>query len=48
MQCFKHTVVAMAVGLVMAGGAMAKPDNLSTLKQMKVATTDLNIPTVPQ
>lgn len=48
MKCFKHTVVAMAVGLAVAGGAMAKPDNLSTLKQMKVATTDLNIPTVPQ
>src|SRR6187455_1424077 len=28
--------------------AQARPDNLSTLKQMKVATTDLNIPTVPQ
>ena len=28
--------------------AQARPDNLSTLKQMKVATTDLNIPAVPQ
>jgi glucose/arabinose dehydrogenase len=28
--------------------AQARPDNLSTLKQMKVATTDLNIPTVAQ
>ena len=29
-------------------GAQQKPDNLGTLKQMKVATTDLNIPPVPQ
>ena len=26
----------------------AAPDNLSTLKQFKVATTDLNIPLLPQ
>lgn len=43
----------IAAGLVMAGlatvsFAQARPDNLSTLKQFKVATTDLNIPTVPQ
>jgi len=43
----------IAAGLVMAGLAtaslaQARPDNLSTLKQMKVATTDLNIPAVPQ
>ncbi|MET0918351.1 MAG: PQQ-dependent sugar dehydrogenase [Burkholderiales bacterium] len=31
-----------------AAHAQAKPDNLGTLKQMKVATTDLNIPMVAQ
>jgi len=38
------------VSLLVAGPAFAqaRPDNLSTLKQMKVATTDLNIPAVPQ
>jgi glucose/arabinose dehydrogenase len=30
------------------GHAVAAPDNLATLKQMKVATTDLNIPSVAQ
>ena len=42
---------ALAVAtLIVANAALAqaRPDNLSTLKQMKVATTDLNIPTVPQ
>jgi len=43
----------IAAGLAIAGFAasaiaQSKPDNLSTLKQMKVATTDLNIPAVPQ
>jgi glucose/arabinose dehydrogenase len=43
----------IAAGLITAGiasavFAQAKPDNLSTLQQMKVATTDLNIPVVPQ
>ncbi len=43
----------IAAGLIAAGVAttvfaQAKPDNLSTLQQMKVATTDLNIPVVPQ
>ena len=39
-----------AVVLFAASSAFsqAKPDNLSTLQQMKVATTDLNIPLVPQ
>lgn len=38
----------MVAGLMASALAQGKPDNLSTLKQMKVATTDLNIPTVPQ
>jgi glucose/arabinose dehydrogenase len=43
----------IAAGLIVAGlasatFAQARPDNLSTLKQFKVATTDLNIPVVPQ
>jgi glucose/arabinose dehydrogenase len=40
----------VAAGALVAGVAHAqgKPDSLSTLKQFKVATTDLNIPTVPQ
>jgi len=38
----------MVAGLLTSAFAQGKPDNLSTLKQMKVATTDLNIPTVPQ
>ena len=37
-----------AAGLMTTLGAQAAPDNLSTLKQMKVATTDLNIPLVAQ
>jgi glucose/arabinose dehydrogenase len=37
----------VSCGIVGAAYAQA-PDNLATLKQMKVATTDLNIPTVPQ
>jgi glucose/arabinose dehydrogenase len=39
-----------AAGALAAGNAhsQGKPENLDTLKQMKVATTDLNIPTVPQ
>jgi glucose/arabinose dehydrogenase len=38
---------AVAAALCMAGGASAQ-QNLEKLKQMKVATTDLNIPLVPQ
>ena len=38
----------MVAGLLTSAFAQGKPDNLRTLKQMKVATTDLNIPTVPQ
>ncbi|NDA09204.1 MAG: sorbosone dehydrogenase, partial [Alphaproteobacteria bacterium] len=39
--------LAMA-GLAAGVSAQATKDNLATLKQMKVATTDLNIPVVPQ
>ena len=41
-------LVAIATLLAPGAGAQRKPDNLGTLKQMKVATTDLNIPPVPQ
>ena len=42
--------LAAVAGVFFAGAvhAQAKPDNLSTLKQMKVATTDLSIPVVAQ
>ena len=42
--------LAAVAGVLFAGAvhAQAKPDNLGTLKQMKVATTDLNIPVVAQ
>jgi glucose/arabinose dehydrogenase len=48
MKLTKLVVGLAAAGLASAVLAQAKPDNLSTLKQMRVATTDLNIPTVPQ
>jgi glucose/arabinose dehydrogenase len=43
-------IVAAVAGIVMAQGATAQPaaPNIEKLKQMKVATTDLNIPVVPQ
>ena len=44
-------IVALFVAaalLVPAAGAQQKPDNLATLKQFKVASTDLTIPPVPQ
>jgi glucose/arabinose dehydrogenase len=49
----RHTRIAIALaaaGALAAGNAyaQAKPDNIGTLKQFKVATTDLNIPTVAQ
>lgn len=51
----KHALagVAAALALATAGvgaqqAAGARPSSLETLKQMKVATTDLNIPTVPR
>ncbi|MET0346031.1 MAG: PQQ-dependent sugar dehydrogenase [Casimicrobiaceae bacterium] len=42
--------LAAVAGVLFAGvvHAQAKPDNLGTLKQMKVATTDLSIPVVAQ
>lgn len=48
MKLTKIAVGLIAAGLTTAVMAQARPDNLSTLKQMKVATTDLNIPTVAQ
>ena len=38
----------LTAGFAVVAGAQSGKDNLSTLKQMKVATTDLNIPLVPQ
>jgi glucose/arabinose dehydrogenase len=38
-------VVTLSAGFA---AAQQKPDNLGTLKQFKVASSDLNIPTVPQ
>ena len=43
--------VALCISIALAAlpaNAQQKPDNLSTLKQFKVASTDLNIPPVPQ
>ncbi len=47
------SMIAAALGAAFAlatvgAAAQQKPENLGTLKQFKVATTDLNIPTVPQ
>ena len=42
-------VLGAAFALAAVGAAaQQKPENLGTLKQFKVASTDLNIPTVPQ
>jgi glucose/arabinose dehydrogenase len=44
-------IAALALATLIVPGAalaQARPDALSTMKQFKVATTDLNIPTVPQ
>lgn len=41
-------VSAAVLGGMSLGHVVAAPDNLATLKQMKVATTDLNIPSIPQ
>ena len=38
----------MASAIALAGASAWAQANLDKLKQMKVATTDLNIPTVPQ
>jgi len=40
--------LAAAAALALAAGAASAQPNLEKLKQMKVATTDLNIPVVPQ
>jgi len=42
------TVAALAVTLAFAAPAALAQPNIEKLKQMKVATTDLNIPLVPQ
>jgi len=44
---FKRLTVGLAA-LAASVSVTAAPDNMSQLKQMKVATTDLNIPVVPQ
>jgi glucose/arabinose dehydrogenase len=41
-------VALLLAGIATSANAQSDKDNLSTLKQMKVATTDLNIPVVPQ
>jgi len=49
MKAFRLSSVALAVSLGIAAQAPAlASDKLATLKQFKVATTDLNIPVVPQ
>ncbi len=48
MKPVKLMLALAAAGLALGAAAQAGKDNISTLKQMKVATTDLNIPTVPQ
>jgi glucose/arabinose dehydrogenase len=48
MRLLRIAAVAAAAAFAAAAFAQAGPDNLSTLKQFKVATTDLNIPPVPQ
>jgi len=46
---FKRTVIAAAAAVVALSASVAgAQDKLETLKQFRVATTDLNIPTVPQ
>ena len=40
--------IATAAALTCAMAAPASAQNIEKLKQMKVATTDLNIPMVPQ
>jgi len=42
------TRCATAAALALTAGAVAAQTNIEKLKQMKVATTDLNIPQVPQ
>lgn len=44
----KIGVAALLAYSLAAASVSAQPQNLEKLKQMKVATTDLNIPVVPQ
>lgn len=44
----KFAWMALALASMAAPALAQQRDNLSTLKQFRVATTDLNIPTVPQ
>ncbi|MDA0191754.1 MAG: sorbosone dehydrogenase, partial [Proteobacteria bacterium] len=44
---FGPTLVSLAAAACLAAPAVAQ-QNIEKLKQMKVATTDLNIPVVPQ
>jgi len=45
---FKIALIALAAAGIATAASAQSRDNLSTLKQFKVATTDLNIPVVPQ
>lgn len=45
---FKTALIALAAAGIATAASAQSRDNLSTLKQFKVATTDLNIPVVPQ
>ena len=48
MKFHRFGTVAVAALLATAAHAQQGKDNLATMQQMKVATTDLNIPVVPQ
>ena len=48
MKTRKIFAAMLMASLATGASAQAGKDNLSTLKQMKVATTDLNIPVVPR
>lgn len=48
MKPVKLMLALAAAGLAFGAAAQAGKDNLASLKQMKVATTDLNIPMIPQ
>jgi glucose/arabinose dehydrogenase len=49
MRTLHSIAVAVVIGSIAAAPVAAqRPDNLGNLKQFKVATTDLNIPQVPQ
>lgn len=48
MKTTKLLLTLVAGGVALGAAAQTGKDNLASLKQMKVATTDLNIPMVPQ